>query len=202
MRPSFLILWLAMTATAQTRVNGCGASAVASASGREVNRETAPRAAIAAKPDLRLNTPLALPQIRYRRVPSGPQHSCWCGTVAFTVLTSPALSQETLMLGGLAGKFRFDHVLLQEEKRFSSDLVDRLTVSVGRPDHEGEMISTFALKSNTAPQNFVFQAPNPPAITGAYDLVLKFAGSSALATDGSSNFSAGSLYWEVCGGQV
>lgn len=106
------------------------------------------------------------------------------------------------MLGGLTGQFRFDHVLIQEAVKFSSGIVNRLTVSVGRPNTDGEMISAFALKSDASPQNFVFEIPNPPVLTGTYDLVLRFVASSPLAIDGSPSFSSGSLYWEVCGGQV
>jgi hypothetical protein len=106
------------------------------------------------------------------------------------------------MLTGLSGKFRFDHLLVQESKHFSSDLVNRLAVSVGMPGNVADIISTFGLKSDLAPENFAFVLPNPPVLTGTYDLVLKFVGSAPLAIDGSSNFSAGSLYWEVCGGQA
>ncbi|MCU1238286.1 MAG: hypothetical protein JWP63_6253 [Candidatus Solibacter sp.] len=193
-----LIFWLAVTASAQTQSRQCGASFPISAANRDNPRDT-----ISPKPETaRQSNPTVLPQIQYRRTPPSPRPGCWCGTVAFTALTSATLSQEVMMLSGITGRFRFDHVLIQEAKRFSSDRVERLAVSVGRPDTEGEMIWNFALKSDRAPENFVFQIPNPPALTGTYDLVLKFVGSSPLATEGSSNFSAGSLNWEVCGGQV
>jgi hypothetical protein len=118
------------------------------------------------------------------------------------MLTSSTLSQEVTVLTGLSGKFRFDHVLVQEAKHFSSDLVNRLAVSIGMPGSVADLISSFVLKSDLAPENFAFVLPNPPVLNGTYDLVLKFVGSAPLAIGGSSNFSGGSLYWEVCGGQA
>jgi hypothetical protein len=74
------------------------------------------------------------------------------------------------MLPGLAGSFRFDHVLVQEIRQFSSDSVSSLNVGVGRAHLEDDVVPRFPLKSDSAPDNFWYQRPNPPQVTGAYDL--------------------------------
>jgi hypothetical protein len=102
----------------------------------------------------------------------------------------------------LPGSFRFDHLLLQEATRFSSAVVTALAVSVRVSDSDNDLIHNFALMSATAPQNSVAEIPDPPALTGTYTLLLRFVGATALAIDGSSNFSSGALKWEVCGFQV
>ncbi len=105
------------------------------------------------------------------------------------------------MIIGLAGDFRLDHVLIQETRRFASAVVNRLEASV-RTKTGIEIISGFTLGSEITPQNFAYVIPAPVALTGTYDLVLNFTGSTPLAIDGSSNFNSGSLSWEVCGYQV
>ena len=102
----------------------------------------------------------------------------------------------------LPGNFRFDHLILQESKQFTSDIVSALAVSAGLPKSGEDLVSNFALMSQTAPQNYVTEMPDPPALSGTYNLVLKFEGNSPLAIGGSSNFASGALNWEVCGYQV
>jgi hypothetical protein len=105
------------------------------------------------------------------------------------------------MIGGLGGNFRIEHVLIQEARRFSSDIVERLAVTA-RPKVGEDLISEFELKSEIAPQNFVSERPATPPLAGTYDLILRFTGSSPLAIEGQSNFSAGAVNWEVCGYRV
>jgi hypothetical protein len=103
------------------------------------------------------------------------------------------------ILSGLTGGFRFDHVLLRETRRFSSDTVASLTVGVGRPNGKSDVLSPFSLKSDSAPDNFSYERPVPPQRTGAYDLVLHFKASSSLGDGAVSNFSNGTVSWEICG---
>ena len=90
-------------------------------------------------------------------------------------------------------------MLLQETRRFASDSVASLTVGVGRANREADIVSTFPLKSDSAPSNFWYERPAPPQLTGAYDLVLKFKASAPLGDGAASNLSAGTVAWEVCG---
>jgi hypothetical protein len=139
-------------------------------------------------------------QIQLRRpVPIRPSFSCRCGTVGAGSLTARSNSQEVLVLTGLAGSFRFDHVMVQETRQFSSDSVSSLVVGVGRANLGADIVSAFPLKSVSAPYNFWYERPTPPQLTGAYDLVLNFKASSPLGDGAASNFSSGALTWEVCG---
>ena len=139
-------------------------------------------------------------QIKSRRpAPTQSASSCRCGTVGAGSLTAPSNSQEVLILTGLSGTFRFDHVLLREAVRFSSDTAGDLVVGVGRANSGTDVASPFALKSNTAPNNVLYERPHPPQLTGAYDLVLSFRASSPLGDGTVSNFTSGSVAWEVCG---
>ena len=103
------------------------------------------------------------------------------------------------MLTGLAGNFRFDHVLVQETTQFSSASAGSLTVGVGRANQGSDVVSPFALESSSAPYSFWYERPTPPQLTGAYDLVLNFKASAPLGDGAVSNFSAGAVAWEVCG---
>jgi hypothetical protein len=103
------------------------------------------------------------------------------------------------MLTGLAGSFRFDHVLLREIGRFLSDSVSSLDVGVGRANLGADVVPRYPLKSGSAPDNFWNWRPNPPQLSGAYDLVLSFKASGPLGDGIVSNFSSGALTWEVCG---
>jgi hypothetical protein len=156
----------------------------------------------AAKPEKsRVSAPPALPQIQYPKPPTNPAASCWCGTVPASSLISETSTQEVPLIS-LAGNFRFDHLLLQEAKQFASAIVSGLVVSAGLPNEGVDLIQNFALMSADAAQNTVLERPDPPTLTGSYNLVLKFSGTSALAIAGSSNFTAGSVNWEVCGYQI
>jgi len=89
--------------------------------------------------------------------------------------------------------------MVQETGRFSSDSVGSLMVGVGRANSGTDVVSPFALKSDTAPHNVLYERPHPPQLSGAYDLVLNFKASSPLGDGTVSNFSAGAVSWEVCG---
>ncbi len=141
------------------------------------------------------------PQIQFPRPPASSPSGCWCGNVTAGSLTSATASQEVPMISGLAGTFRIEHILIQETQRFASELVNRLAVTA-RPKVGEDFISEFELKSETAPQNFAHERPVTPPLSGTYDLILRFTGSSPLAIQGVSNFGAGSLRWEVCGYRV
>jgi hypothetical protein len=156
---------------------------------------------VAAKSAKKRATSPVLPQIQYRRISGSPPAGCWCGTVDAASLNAPTASQDVPMIGGLGANFRLEHVLIRETSRFSSPVVSRLAVSA-KTGSGIDIISEFALQSETAPQNFAYVLPAPVALTGTYDLVLNFTGSAPLAIDGSSNFSSGSISWEVCGYQV
>jgi hypothetical protein len=175
-------LLFAIAVSAQSRSVQCASSAIAAdpiPSGR-----TSPAAAKAvmeppskdpAEPDSqsakrRPDVGNVAAQIQLRRPPIRPLSSCRCGTVVADSLTARSISQEVLMLPGLAGSFRFDHVLVQEIGQFSSDSVSSLNVGVGRAHLEDDVVPRFPLKSDSAPDNFWYQRPNPPQVTGAYDL--------------------------------
>ena len=139
-------------------------------------------------------------QIKPRRpAPTQSSSSCRCGIVGAASLTAPSISQEIPILTGLSGTFRFDHVMLQETGRFSSDSAGVLAVGVGRANSGADVVSPFPLKSDFAPNNVLYERPHPPQLTGAYDLVLNFKSSSPLGDGTVSNFSAGAVTWEVCG---
>ena len=203
-------LLFAIAVSAQSRSAQCEPSAIAAdpiPSGR-----TSPAAAkavvekpskdSAAGPDSQSAKPrpdVANVAAQIRRPPIRPVSSCRCGTVVAASLTAQSNSQEVLMLPGLAGSFRFDHVLVQEIRRFSSDSASSLNVGVGRAHLEDDVVPRFPLKSDSAPDNFWYQRPNPPQVTGAYDLVLNFKASGPLGDGAASNFSSGAVTWEVCG---
>jgi hypothetical protein len=139
-------------------------------------------------------------QIQLRRPPvTRFSFSCWCGTVGAGSLTARSNSQEVPILPGVAGTFRFDHVLLRETTRFSSDSAGSLEVGVGRSNLGADVVPRIPLKSAPAPDSFWYWRPDPPQITGAYDLVLNFKASGPLGDGAASNFSAGAVAWEVCG---
>jgi hypothetical protein len=115
------------------------------------------------------------------------------------LLTAPSNSQEIPILTGIAGSFRFDHVLLQETRRFSSGSVSGIEVGVGRANLGTDVVPPFPLNNDDAADNFIYRRPNPPQLSGAYTLVLNFKASSPLGNGYTSNFTAGALTWEVCG---
>jgi hypothetical protein len=138
-------------------------------------------------------------QIRERRPPVRPANSCRCGTVGAASLTAKSSVQEVPIVNGLTGAFRFDHVLVRETRRFSSDSAGSLVVGMGRQNGGADVLSPFSLKSDSAPDNFSYERPVPPQRTGAYDLVLQFKASSTLGDGATSNLATGTVSWEICG---
>jgi hypothetical protein len=202
MKSLLFVLLFTIVVFAQSRPVPCGSSNAIAADSVPSAR-TPPVAARAdasapkgARPDL---TNIAA-QIKSRRpVPTQPSSSCRCGTVGVSSLTAPSISQEVPILTGLSGTFRFDHVMVQETGRFSSDSIAGLVVGVGRANSGTDVASPFALMSNAAPNNVLYERPHPPQLSGAYDLVLNFKSSAPLGDGTVSNFSAGAVTWEVCG---
>ena len=187
---------LAGALAAQSQPAPCGSPSAAVAPG--LNRRPSSVAAKAADPRPVVGAVAA--QIQPRRpAPIQSSFSCRCGTVGASSLIARASSQEVPILTALAGNFRFDHVLVQETARFSSDSADSLVVGVGRAGFGPDVVASFALQSDSAPYNFWYERPGPPQLTGAYDLVLNFKASSPLGDGAASNFSSGALTWEVCG---
>ncbi len=125
---------------------------------------------------------------------------CATGTTSYSALTANAVTQEVTIVTAVPAKFRFTHMLVQEAAQFVAAGVTTLAVSAGRAGVDTDVIPLLTLKQATAPQNYWYDRPGMPvAGTGTYDLVLQFTGSSALGTGSASNFSAGTVNWEVCG---
>src|ERR1035438_9313205 len=102
-------------------------------------------------------------QIQVRRPPAGRStFPCWRGTVRASSLTARSNSQEVPILTGVAGSFRFDHVLLQETTRFSSDSAGSLEVGVGRSNLGADVVPRIQIMSASAPDSFSYSRPNPP----------------------------------------
>ncbi len=202
MKSLLFVLLFPIAVSGQSQPVPCGSSNAIAADSVPSGR-TSPAAAKAdtpatkgARPDV---TNIAA-QIKLRRpAPTQSSSSCRCGTVGASSLTAPSISQEVPILTGLSGTFRFDHVMVQETGRFSSDSVGGLVVGVGRANSGADVVSPFPLKSDAAPHNVLYERPHPPQLTGAYDLVLNFKSSAPLGDGTVSNFSSGSVTWEVCG---
>jgi hypothetical protein len=202
MKSLLSLLLFAIAVSAQSQPVPCGSSNVIATDSVPSGR-TSPVAAKAdtsapkgARPDV---TNIAA-QIKLRRpAPTQSSSSCRCGIVGASSLTAPSISQEVPILTGLSGTFRFDHVIVQETGRFTSDSVGVLAVGVGRANSGADVVSPFPLKSDAAPNNIWYERPHPPQLLGAYDLVLKFNSSAPLGDGTVSNFSAGAVTWEVCG---
>jgi len=140
------------------------------------------------------------PQIQPRRaVARATPPPCRCGTVDAATLTAKSTSQEVTVLTGLAGTFRFDHVLLRETTQFASSVAGALSVGVGRPAAGADVLSPLMLRNPAAPYSYLYDRPGPPQLTGAYDLALFFQSSFALGDGAKSNYSAGTVTWEICG---
>jgi hypothetical protein len=195
MRTLLLLPLFAMAVFGQSQTVPCGSSPAADA----VRSGGTPAAAkaVTEPPSPEAAANLAA-QIR-QRPPAQPAFSCRCGTVGANSLTAQSNSQEIPILTGLAGSFRFDHVLLQETARFSSNGAGSLVVSVGRAGFGSDVTSPFPLRSVSAPYNSWYERPGPPQLNGGYDLVLSFKASAPLGDGAVSSFSAGALSWEVCG---
>ena len=188
MRTLLFLLLFASVVSAQSQSVPCGSSAAAAAKANPPGGKSS----VAAKDE-------AAQIQRPRPAPSRPAPSCQCGTVSAGALTAKSNSQQVSILTGLPGTFRFDHVLLQETRRFVSESVASLTAGVGRANREADIVSPLPLMSDSAPSNFWYERPNPPQLTGAYDLVLNFKASAPLGDGAASNLSAGTVAWEVCG---
>jgi hypothetical protein len=185
---------LAIGVSAQSQPVPCGTSSVAAALAANPVPSGGTSLAAAKTPDN------VAAQIQLRRPPAGrSSFPCWCGTVGASSLTARSNSQEVPILTGIAGSFRFDHVLLQETTRFKSDSAGSLEVGVGRSNMGADVVPRIPLKSDSAPNSFWNWRPDPPQITGAYDLVLNFKATGPLGDGAASNFSAGAVAWEVCG---
>jgi hypothetical protein len=126
---------------------------------------------------------------------------CSTGTVSYTGLTANAQSQEISILTAVPAKFRYHHVLVQEATQFAG--VPVLQVSMGTTGVDTDLLLPMSLKQSTAPQNYGYETPRPPALgNGTYDLVLQFTSTAPLGNGTTSNFTGGSAYWEVCGFSV
>lgn len=213
MKTPLLLLLFAIAVCAQSLSGPCG-SPSAIATDRVASNKPSPVAAktsvVPASKDLsaeRDGQPERLgpaarnvaAQIQSRRPGTLTSSACRCGTVGAGSLTAQSNSQEVTILTGLAGSFRFDHVLLQESTRFTSDSASNLEVGVGRTNHGTDVVSPFSLKSDAAPNNSWYSRTNPPQLTGAYDLALKFQATSPLGDGTASTFKAGVISWEICG---
>jgi hypothetical protein len=140
------------------------------------------------------------PQIQPRRTPAkAPPAPCRCGTVDAAALTAKSTSQEVPVLTGLAGTFRFDHVLLRETTQFASPTAGTLSVAIGRPAAGADVLSPLTLRNPAAPHSYLYDRPGPPQLTGAYDLALFFQSSFALGDGARSNYNTGTVTWEICG---
>jgi hypothetical protein len=202
MKSLLFVLLFASAVFAQSQPVPCGSSNAIAADSVPSSRTTAVAAKAdasapkGARPDL---TNIAA-QIKPRRPPpTQSPSSCRCGTVGAGSLTAPSISQEVPILTGLSGTFRFDHVMVQETRRFTSDSAGGLMVGVGRANSGADVVPPFPLMSDFAPNNISYDRPHPPQLTGAYDLVLNFKSSTPLGDSNVSNFSSGSVTWEVCG---
>jgi hypothetical protein len=114
------------------------------------------------------------------------------------VLTAKSDSQEVPVLTALPGSFRFNHVLLRESTQFASTQSGTLRVAMGRPGNGADVVSPLTLR-NPAVNSSWYERPGPPQLTGAYDLVLFFQASFPLGDGTTSNLTAGTVTWEVCG---
>jgi hypothetical protein len=184
---------LAITVSAQSQSVPCGTSSAGAALAASPVPSGRSSPAAAKKPDN------VAAQIQMRRPPVRSTFPCWCGTVGASSLTARSNSQEVPILTGIAGSFRFDHVLLQETTRFKSDSAGSLEVGVGRSNMGADVVPRIPLKSDSAPNSFWNWRPDPPQITGAYDLALNFKATGPLGDGAASNFTAGAVAWEVCG---
>ncbi len=214
MKTMSCLLLLASAVAAQSQSAPCGSPSAAAPDPLPSGRPTTVAAKAGAAPQskdavaepavrsasARSGMPTVAAQIQPR--PPAPVRSsfaCRCGTVGAGSLTARSDSQEVPILTGLAGSFRFDHVLVRETTRFSSNDAGSLVVGVGRAGFGSDVVSPFALQSDSAPNNFWYERPTPPQLTGAYDLVLNFKASSPLGDGDASNFNSGTVAWEVCG---
>jgi len=126
---------------------------------------------------------------------------CSTGTVDYTSLTANATAQEVSILTAVPAKFRYHHVLVQESAQFTG--TPSLTVSMGTAGVDTDLMLPVSLKQSTAPQNYGYETPRPPAVgNGTYNLVLQFVASAALGNGTATNFTSGSVAWEVCGFSV
>ena len=201
MKTALFLFLLATSVSAQVQSVPCGSSP--GIAGTTPAVRTSPAAKTDESTQARIPDGNVAAQIRQRRpAPLPSTGSCRCGTVGAGSLTAKSNVQEVPILNGLAGSFRFDHVLVRELKQWTSDSVGSLAVGMGRPNAGGDVLAPFSLKSDGAPDNSSYGRPVPPQRSGSYDLVLQFKGSSTLGDGAVSNFATGTVAWEICGHNV
>ena len=199
------VLLLAVGAFAQSVSTPCGTASNSAAEAVSSGRTQPVAAKAQASPagqSAQHTTNVALQIQLNRTTPGLPSPSCRCGTVDARSLSAKANSQEIPILTGLAGGYRFDHILVRETAKFTSSSVTKLSVGVGRANLGADVISPFPLMSAYAPNNYWSDRPVPPQLSGAYDLVLYFEATSALGDGTASNLGAGTVAWEICGYNV
>ena len=131
----------------------------------------------------------------YLRVVYSRPDGCYTGTINYGSLSGTTLTEVTLV-SGVSADYRFDHILLQEATQFTSGTVTALTVSMGRSSVDTDLAPVFALMAATAPNNYWFDRPQPPYVSGGtYNIVAAFTPTGGNMT----TLSAGALKWEVCG---
>lgn len=126
---------------------------------------------------------------------------CSGGTVSYTALTANSTTQEIAILSDVPAHFRYHHVLIQEVTQFAGTPI--LQAGMGSAGVGTDLLLPVVLKQATAPQNYGYDTPRPPALgSGSYNIVLQFVGSAALGNGSVTNFAGGSVKWEVCGFSV
>src|ERR1022692_1570446 len=180
-------MWVTIAVSAQSQPVPCGTSSAGAAVAASPVPSGGTSPAAAKTPDN------GAAQIQMRSPPVRSSFPCWCGTIGAGSLTARSNSQDVPILTGIAGSFRFDHVLLQETTRFQSDSAGTLEVGVGRSNMGADVVPRIPLKSDSAPDSFGYWRPNPPQLTGAYDLVLNFKASGPLGDGDASSFNSGAV---------
>jgi len=100
-------------------------------------------------------------------------------------------------MSSVSAKSRYQWVMIQEATQFTG--TPSVTASMGTSGVDTDLLIPFALKQATAPQNYNYDVPKPPAVgSGTYNLVLQFVGSANLGNGTTTNMTAGSVNWEVC----
>ncbi|MEO8595007.1 MAG: hypothetical protein ABI759_16935 [Candidatus Solibacter sp.] len=195
-----LLMLCPLAAVAQSRRADCAALNANDANAAAASPAAANASSGTGSADRQARAGAVATQIQPRRpAPFRPPFSCRCGVVDAGALTAKSEAQEVPIVTGLAGSFRFDHVLLRETARFSDADKGKVSVGLGRANRGADVISPLPLGNATAPHFFWYERPAPPQIAGAYDLVLFFQAAFPLGDGTASNLKAGTVTWEVCG---